>query len=511
MTRACRGGLLVTLLSAALLPLPVRAQSGPLQGLDAYITRAMRDWKIPGLAIAVVKDDSVVYAGGFGVRQVGKSARVDAHTLFAVASNTKAFTATLLAMLVQQHRLRWDDPVTKYLPWLQLRDPWVTRELTIRDLLTHRMGYSTWEGDLVWYGSTYPTDTVLYRWRAVPPEWSFRSRFGYSNYGYIAAGRIIEAVTDTSWNDYVRVHLLDPLGMRETTTHVADLASRADVAIPHTDRGDSVVAIPYRPLENASGAAALNSNVTDMARWLRFQLRNGNWNGTQLVDSSVLAETRTPQTLLRLSATAHRLWPSTHFYAYGMGWFLRDYKGRLLVMHDGGMDGMLSQSGFVPEEHLGVVILTNYDDQSLFQALLYRVLDAYLGGSRTDWSQAYLDLRRRGGAAAGVSADTGHAAPALPPQAYVGTYHNDILGDAVVTLASGRLHLEVAAHPGLVASLRHDDHDTFDAPWSDRYLGNSAVTFATDAHGRATSLRFSVRPDFVDPLTYEFKRAAGRN
>ena len=508
MTGSRRSGAIAALVLSLLVPRALAAQSGPLKGLDAYVTQAMRDWRVPGLAIAVVKDDSVVYARGFGVREIGRPAPVDTHTLFAVASNTKAFTATLLAMLVQQHRLRWDDPVTKYLPWLQLDDPWVTRQLTVRDLVTHHMGYSTWEGDLVWYGSTYPVDTVLHRWRAVPPQSSFRSRFGYSNYGYIAAGRIIEAVTDTSWNDYVRVHLLDPLGMKETTTHVADLANRADVATPHTIRDDSVVTTPYRPLENAPGAAALNSNVTDMARWLRFQLRNGNWDGHQLVDSAALAETRTPQTLLRLSSTAHRLWPSTHFSAYGMGWFLRDYKGRLLVMHDGGMDGMLSQSGFLPEEHLGVVILTNYDDQSLFQALLYRVLDAYLGGSRTDWSRTYLELRGKPEERADTSAA---AAPALPLAAYTGTYHNDMLGDATVTLANGSLHIAIAAHPGLEAPLHHADHDAFDAAWTDRYLGTSTVVFATDSTGTATTLRFAVRPDFVDPLEYEFRRIGERH
>lgn len=491
-----------------LAPHAAPAQSGPLKGLDAYITAAMRQWRVPGLAIAVVKDDSVVYARGFGVREVGKPEPVDTHTLFAVASNTKAFTATLLAMLVQQHRLRWDDPATKYLPWLQLQDAWVTRELTVRDLLTHRMGYSTWEGDLAWYGSDYPTDTVLYRWRFVTPAWSFRSRFGYSNYGFIAGGRIVQAITDTSWNEYLRVHLLDPLGMKETTTHVADLASRSDVATPHTIRNDSVVPIPYRPLENASGAASINSSVSDMAQWLRFQLRNGAWQGHQLVDSTILDETRTPQMLLRLGGTARRLWPTTHFSAYGMGWFLRDYKGRLLVMHDGGMDGMLSQSGFLPEEHLGVVILTNYDDQSLFQALLYQVLDAYLGGPETDWSRAYWDLQHP---AASPAADTARdsaaaAAPALPLGAYAGTYHNDILGNAVVSLANGTLRIAVAAHGGLEGVLTHTDHDSFETAWADRYLGTSTITFATDARGKATSLRFSVRPDFVDPLEYVFER-----
>ncbi|HEV8125891.1 MAG TPA: serine hydrolase [Gemmatimonadales bacterium] len=477
----------------------------PLKGLDQYIERAMHDWNVPGLAIAIVKDDSVVYARGFGVREIGKPGRVDENTLFAVASNTKAFTATAVTMLAVDNKLSLNDPVTRYLPDWQLSDPWATREATLRDLLTHRMGYLTWQGDLVWYGSTYDRAEVIRRMRYLKPAASFRSAYGYSNYGFLTAGEIVAKVSGVSWDEFVRSHFFAPLGMTRTSTSLTALAGMDNVAMPHTRIDDSIVVVPYRNVDNAGGAATINSSVADMSHWLRLQLANGVWNGHQLVDSTAIRLTRTPQFTLPIGSWTRAHFPSTHFSSYGLGFFLRDYRGHLLVMHDGGMDGMLSQLGMLPEEHLGVIILTNYDDQTLFQALLFRVLDLYLGAPVTDWSQVYFQ-RDRGSPAEAPAAPIQGTHPSLDLAGYAGRYTNPLYGAAEVSVDGGQLHIALLAHPRLAGTLEHWQYDTFRATLQDRYVGKPLVTFSLDEMGRVSEFRVSIRPDFVDPLEYVFER-----
>lgn len=489
--------------------LPVEAQRrsqkpDPLAGLDAYITQAMQAWDIPGMAVAIVKDDQVVYAKGFGVRAAGKPEPVDENTLFAVASNTKAVTETALGLLVSEGKVSWNDPVTQHLPELQLWDPWVTRELTVRDLLCHRAGYSTWAGDLMWYGSDLDGAEVLRRLRHLRPEYSFRSRYGYSNLMFHTAGMLIEKVSGQSWATFVQTRLLQPLGMTTTTTTVNALAGQPNVATPHTKLNGQVVAVPYRNVDNIAAAGALNSSVREWANWLHMQLNNGHFDGRPVVPEAVIRETRVPHTPVRLSPQTHELFPTTHFSAYGLGWFLRDYHGRLLVEHTGGMDGMVSQTALLPEERLAVAIFTNQDEQGFYVALMYRIFDAYLGVPPRDWSQIYLDLYQAG--ATPPPTPTPGTRPSLPVAAYADTYANDLLGEAVVTEENGTLRIRLQHHPGLQGPLRHWHYDTFEADWDDPYFKTSLVTFTVDAGGAATTLRFKVREDFVDPLAYTFTR-----
>lgn len=498
----------LALLAVALTAHGALAQArDPLAGLDAYIENAMREWEVPGLAIAIVRNDSVIYAKGFGVREAGRPERVDENTLFAVASNSKAVTATAVGMLVQEGKVAWGDPASKYLPYLQLHDAWATRELTVRDLMGHRSGLGTWAGDLLWYGSDRPVRDVLTGVRQVEPTYSFRSQYGYSNLMFIAAGEIVPAVTGTSWEDFVRARIFAPLGMTRTNFRVSELPRMGNVATPHTKLDGRVAVTPYRVLDNAGAAAGINSSVRDWAQWLRFQLANGAYGGRQLVDSAVIRETRTPQTLLRMGAGARRLFPTTHFSAYGMGWFLRDYHGRLLVEHSGGMDGMLSQTGYLPEAGVGVAIFTNYDEHSLGTALFYETVDRLLGLPGRDWSRVFLDLQRQGGPPADPEAGRARGTtPSLSLEAYAGTYASPVLGRAEVSVRDGRLHLRAEHNPGVAGPLEHWHHDVFRARWEDRYFGTSLVTFTLDAAGRPADLRFQIRPDFVDPLVYVFTR-----
>lgn len=483
----------------------------PLQGLDAYIEQAMRDWQVPGLSIAIVRGDSVIFAKGYGVREIGKPGRVDENTVFAVASNTKAVTATAVGMLVSEGKVAWADRATKYLPAFALADPWATRELNLRDLLAHRSGHQTWAGDLLWYAADRNRAQVLAGVREVDPQWGFRQQYGYSNLMFIAAGEVIPAVTGTSWEAFVAQRFFAPLGMTRTNTTITALPAMDNVATPHTRRDGAVVVTPYRNVDAGAAAAGINSTARDWAQWIRLQLANGAYGGRQMVDSAVIRETRTPQTVLRMGVGARRLYPTTHFSTYGLGWFLRDYHGRLLVEHSGGMDGMLSQTGFVPEAGFGVAIFTNYDEHSLGTALFYDVVDRFLGvsGGR-DWSRAFLDLNASG---APADPETGRAKdtrPSVALERYAGTYVNDILGEARVTVENGRLHARVLHSPGVAGPMEHWHYDTFRAAWEDRYLGTSLVTFALDAEGRPVTFKTQIRPDFVDPLEYVFTRVPDR-
>jgi len=294
----------------------VHAQKSPLQELDAYIEKAMQEWEVPGLAIAIVKDDQLVLAKGYGVREIGKGTPIDENTVFAIASNSKAFTAASLAMLVDEGKVNWDDPVTKYLVGFQLFDPYVTRELTVRDLLTHRSGLG--QSPALWYGSDYDREEILRRIRYLEPSWSFRSRFGYQNVMYLAAGQIIPAVTGISWDDFVQQRIFTPLGMSSTNTSVTDLKGLSNVARPHGKIDDKVKAIPYRNFDNIGPAGSINSNVVDLAQWVRLQLSEGLYQSERLLSPGVVQEMHTPQTIIPYDPAGSLLASGAHFRAYGM-------------------------------------------------------------------------------------------------------------------------------------------------------------------------------------------------
>jgi CubicO group peptidase (beta-lactamase class C family) len=321
---------------------------------------------------------------GFGTRTMGTNQPVDEHTLFAIGSSSKAFTATLVAMMVDQGKMRWDDPATTYLPSLQMFDPYVTRELTVRDLLTHRSGLT--RGDLMWYATDYNRDEILRRVRFLKPTWSVRSRFGYQNIMYLAAGQAAAHVAGTSWDDLVRTRIFAPLGMNDTYTSIRDLAGKPNVATPHTEVNDTLLVVPWHNIDNIGPAGSINSNVADMIKWVRFQLAQGSVNGKSLVSPSALGETHTAQMVIPVGPDAKQANPFTHLEAYGMGWFLQDYRGRELDQHGGNIDGMSAMVAIMPEEKLGMVILTNANGSPVPTIAMYRVIDALLNEPPRDWN-----------------------------------------------------------------------------------------------------------------------------
>ncbi len=512
------GLLSLVLISGKSFAQPQNQVSAPeLKGFDRYVLKAMQDWNIPGLAIAVVKDDKVVHARGYGVRELGKPGRVNKDTLFAIASNSKAFTATAIGMLVHEKKISWDDPVIKHMPTLQLYDPYINRELTVRDLLCHRAGYGTWDGDLMALGSTYSREEIIHRLRYLKPIYSLRSRFGYSNIMFMVAGDLIPQVTGATWDDFLKERIFTPLGMSRTNTSVRDLEHQGNVATPHTLVDEKIATIPYMDVDNGAPAGAINSSASDMTRWLRMQLADGTFENSEIVDSSIVDEMRKPHTVLPSPKPQKDVLARTKlFRAYGLGWGLADYSGRLMVSHGGGLPGMLSRVAMIPEENLGVVVLTNYDDQRLHGALVNRVFDAFLDIPAFDWSGAALEKAEKSRTRKKQEKEkriaerdanrTKGSKPSRELRHYTGEFTNDLYGPVSVIEQGGKLILKLSAHPDCPGELEHWHYDTFLCRWRDPVFGESMIPFTLDQDGAVNSFSFVVRPGWIDPHVYEFTR-----
>ena len=478
------------------------AQQFRQRDFDAYVRRGLQTLRVPGAAVAVVKDGKLVFAQGYGVRTIGDSSPVDAHTLFQIASNTKAFTTAALAMLVDEGKLACDDPVTKYLPALQLYDPYVTREFTLRDLVTHRSGLGLGAGDLLWFHSSYGRAEIIHRIRAAKPVSSFRSRYAYDNVLYIAAGEIVPAVTGKSWDDFIKERILTPLGMTESGTSIAFLSATSDVATPHAVEKGKLQVVPRDSIDNTGPAGGIVSNVSDMAKWLLCRLDSGRYAGGRLFSERQARVMWAGQTILPIGdppPPLAALRPS--FSEYGLGWFLRDYRGRKVVAHTGGLAGMTSQVMLVPGERLGLVVLTN-GESSLMTALAYRLLDTFFGAPPTDWVAAFAQAEQleRAQADSIVRAKAGSrdslAGPSLPLGRYAGAYRDELYGDAAITLENGRLVLRFSHSPAFVGDLEHWQYDTFIARWRTAHIEDAYVTFALEPDGSIEQFKMEA----VSPL-----------
>ena len=490
--------------------LSLNAQQLDKARVSEYIGQAMEKWNVPGLAIAVVHGDSIIYSTGFGYRDRENSLPIDKNTIFAVASNTKAFTAAALGLLVQEGKLSWNDPIVKHLPDFQMQDPAVTPKITVRDMLSHRSGLGLWAGDLTWWDSIFDRKEVIHKIRFNKQVFDLQTGYAYTNLAFVAAGEVIPAITDTSWEEFVKVRFFDPLGMSRTTTNVEVLDGMENVAVPYVLKDGELHRWHYTSVSGSAPAAAINSSALDMAQWLRLQLKYGSFNGLQILDSATVFQTRNPQTLLRFGPKSLAFNPASHFITYGLGWFLRDYHGRLLVNHGGGLDGMFSYTGFIPEDDIGVVVLTNSDDHNLSSAIALYIFDRMLDVPFVDWGKKYLDRDRESRArnekreAKMIAERNEESRPSHELSAYVGSYSDDILGIAHITLEDDQLLIRFTSHPKIEGRCEHWQYDTFVAKWNDMVWDESKVHFDTDDKGQIHAFRLRVRPDWVDTHEYEF-------
>ena len=467
-----------------------------LAEIDRLIESVRADWEVPGLSVAIVRGDQLLLAKGYGVRTLGGQEPVDADTQFVIASNSKAFVTAALSILVSEGKLQWEDRARDYLPEWVLHDEVATREITIRDLVSHRSGLGTFSGDLLWYGTRYSPAEMLARLRHLPPVTTFRNRYGYQNLMFIAAGQIVERVSGQPCAAFVQERILNPLGMTRTTTSVT--AFDDNVATPHNASfGGTLRALPHGNVDNCWGACGLNASAGDLSRWLRLQLGRGEWAGQRVLAADQVWEMWQPSIALPVSEEAARFNPTRQFSAYGLGWAISSYQGRRVIGHGGGLDGMISQTAFMPEEGWGVVVLTNSESpvstllrDSIFDILL-EVPD------RRDWNQAYrqrMEKRRVQKQAAEERRRASRiedAPPTLALAEYGGTYRCPLYGDVQVEMVEGNLVLRLGPAPDFVADLRHWHYNCFELKWRSSVTYDFPagwINFTIDAGGKPERL-----------------------
>lgn len=504
------------LLAALVILLPAVARAAlpeALADFDAYVERTLRELEVPGAAVAIVKDGEVVLARGFGVRELGRPGRVDEHTIFAVASHTKAFTAALLAQLVDEGRLGWDDRVIDHLPWFAMSDPYVTREMTIRDLLVHRSGLGLGAGDLLfWPATTYTTEEIVQRLRHIPLATSFRAAYAYDNILYAVASLVIERVTGKSWSDNIRERLFAPVGMSASKPTCLELEPGGNVASGHAKFDfKELRPVPHLSWDNNAAAGGIYANVDDLSRWMIAQLEGGRLPpGTDGAERRLFSEKQhaemwsmvTPIPLPKPNPLLAEA--KANFMGYGLGWMISDFRGRRLVWHTGGWPGQVSRMTLVPDLKLGVMVVTNQEVGAAFNAITYRVLDAYLGAGAKDWTSAYVEVlrKRHGDADDGwaklLAARDADSKPSLPLARYAGTYRDAWYGDVVLREEDGKLVMQFSKTAQLLGDVEHWQHDSFIVRWRDRGLNADAfLSFALNPDG---SIR-EARMEAVSPLT----------
>lgn len=477
----------------------------PLADIDARIERVRAAFDVPGLAVAIVEDGKVVHQRGYGVRERGKPEPVDEHTTFAIASNTKAFLGTLIALHVHDGKLAWDDKVKDRLKGFRMHDARATSDMRIDDLLSHRGGLDTWAGDLAWIGAKTDTPTLMKKLRHVEPAWDLRTKYGYCNLTFMVAGEVIRGIDGKPWDVQVRERILDPLGMKRTTVSVGELAAQDNVATPHQDDDGNEVKTPYLNVDMVGAAASLNSSAADMARWLLVQTGDGEVDGKRVLPEKVVRDLRVPRTPIpvREGDVLGR-----NLQAYGLGWFLYDYRGHLVVNHGGGLPGMISKTAYLPDIGVGVAVLTNSESPAAGM-IVNDIIDAYVGAPKRDYVKLFEERkaeREKRRAEREAKEPEAHPKPAsLKLPKYAGRFKQPLLGKAIVESTDDGLTLALPDHGGLDCTLKHADADVFDCDWSDPMFGTSKVTFEV-AGGRAKKLRFRVRPSFIDPVEYVFVR-----
>lgn len=474
-----------------------------LKGFDAFAAKLMADWKVPGMAISVVKGGRVVYAQGFGMRDVGQSLKVTPHTLFAIGSCSKALTATDIGILVDEGRVAWDKPVRTYLPAFKLYDETATELMTPRDLLCHRSGLPRHDG--VWYGSPFSRRQLFERLQYLEPSKGFRELWQYQNLMFMTAGYLVGEVAGTSWEDFTRKRILEPLGMKESNFSVTHSAETADYALPYAEKKDKIEAIPFRNIDEIGPAGSINSNVLDMANWVLLNLAKGKLDGKQVISEASLAQIHSPQMVVSQPLQYKEvLYPS-----YGMGWMIVPYRGYLMLQHGGGIDGFSALVCFMPQDNFGIVILTNRGGTPLTSILNYNLCDRLLGLEQIDWSARVKDARQKSREAADRAKKEAEqdrkpdTKPSHSLEDYVGDYEHPGYGTVTIGRDGDGLKAKFYALEG---ELRHYHYDVFEVVGEDE-MGGRKLAFTTDLKGHISSLSVQLEPAVKDIV---FSRVAAK-
>ena len=442
-----------------------------MEDLSRFVDEQLAAWEVPGCAVAAVRGEEVVLATGFGQRDLGGSSPVTARTLFAIGSTTKAFTAATVGSLVDEGLVSWDAPIRQYLPDFRLHDDVVTPRLSVGDLLSHRSGLPRHE--FAWLGHPERSRADLVRrLRYLPLSRDLRQEFQYCNLGFLTAGYLVEVLTGTPWEDYLRARVMKPLGMDRSNVSVTDMLAAEDRSKAHERRHGAVVEIPQRHFDEMAPAGAINSCAEDMARWLLVHLGGGRLDGQAVISPGTIARMHAPQMVL----PEDRTFVESTRYGYGLGWMIGQYRGHRIVEHGGGIDGFLTECMLLPDDGVGVTVMTNSTSSAMGPVIAYRVLDELLGVEPLDWFarfkaryEAALAGQQQAHTARRVVAD----APLPRPQAdYAGDYEHPGYGTLSIVVEGGELKPSFGTLP---LTLTHRHYQTYDLEWHE--LGDQSTTF----------------------------------
>ena len=492
--------LFLIFVTAALIPFYLQGQNNSpvdFNALDNYYEQMVEDWDVPGMAIGVVKDGELIFSGAYGILEEGKKAQPDKNTLYGIASNSKAFTSAIIAMLVQEGKLNWNDKVRDYLPYFEVYDPWVSNEVTIRDLLSHRVGLGTFSGDIIWYKSDFTPQEIVKKAKHIPQAFDFRAGYGYSNIMYITAGEVIKAVTGKPWSENVKERIFKPLGMDRSITTPESLDEKGNYVTPHARQDDKNIPIEWVNWEDVGALGGVISSVEDLSKWMIFNLNHGIIGKDTLLTEKNINLMWTPHNNFVIDHfSAHDF--NTHFRGYGLGWGLSDFHGRMRVAHTGAIDGMITGISLIPDEKLGVVVLTN-GMKTPYSAAANYALELFLGLSPRDWSAENLErYNNRQQSDTRISSRkekrVPNTEPSLPLEKYTGTYYSDIHGNIYITLENNQLRMEFEHAEPLAATLKHWHYDVWEIIWEEKHawFDFGTVKFTTDNNLNIQGMDFDV-------------------
>ncbi|MBS1489491.1 MAG: serine hydrolase [Bacteroidetes bacterium] len=483
--------------------------------IDDLAARSMKAFNVPGIAVAVIKDGKVIHAKGYGVRSLNTLQKVDEHTLFGIASNSKAFTAAALGMLVDEGKLKWDDKVRDYIPEFKLYSPFVTEEFTIRDLLTHRSGLGLGAGDLMFFpdSSDFTIKDVIYNLRFLKAVSSFRSKYDYDNNLYIIAGEVVARVSGKSWDEFVEQHIMAPLGMKNSAASFDRLKDPSNVIDGHAPVNGKVQVIARSTIKVGHAAGGINSSIADLSKWVLLHLNHGKYGDNlskKLFSENVHEEMWTPQTIIPVRNPGPY---NTHFASYGLGFGLADVKGYKQVSHTGGLEGMVTQITMLPELNLGIIVLTNQQEGGAFASITNQIKDGYFSITGTDRVAEYSAGRNKSLAYAKhltdsiwneIETEKKKGNSKLEWDKITGTYTDSWLGEVTIANKNGRLWFDSKRSPKLTGELFYFRGNTFVVKWKDRSMDADAfVTFSLDESGKGAGITMKA----ISPLTdfsYDF-------
>jgi CubicO group peptidase (beta-lactamase class C family) len=489
------------------------AQMSSVQ-VEELVNRTIKTFNVPGIAVAIVKDGKIVLAEGYGVKSIETKEKVDANTLFGIASNSKAFTSAALAILVDEGKIKWDDKVIKHLPDFKMYNDYVTQEFTIRDLLTHRSGLGLGAGDLmIWPdGSNFTVQDIIHNLQYLKPVSAFRTKYDYDNLLYIVAGEVIHVVSGKSWCDFVEERIMKPLEMDNSVASFVRLHDTTNIIAPHVPIDGKLKVIKRYQNQLFDAAAGIYSSVNDLSKWAIMQMNDGKYgpDNKQLFSKKEHAEMWTPQTIIPTTTAAPY---NSHFRAYGLGWFLSDVKGYKEVTHTGGLEGIVTQTTYFPELQLGIIVLTNQQSGAAFNAITNTIKDSYLGIESEDYIALYSNRIKANEDSADKVTDEVWAAIAKNKStnakpdftSITGTYKDSWFGNVIISEKKGKLFFKSERSSQLKGEVFFYKEGNYVVKWDNAYLHADAhLFFKFDEFGKATSLKMNPISELTD-FSYDFQ------